>query len=475
MTQIRVDSVIRIKDVPEEQLAIIKKDLTMSNPEYHKKKNMGIPVWSIPKQIKLYEENSNEYVLPRGYLARLWNVCRLMPPLKNYTDNRRRIYGPKFQNKTSLRDYQIPAIQQAKNWEQGIIKMPCGSGKTETALAIVAELQQPTLWITHTVDLLKQSMDRAIKNLGLEGGEIGVIQGKNFSIGTHMTFATVQTLSKRDLSEIKDKFGCIVIDECHLVFKDYKNTRMFQSVISQFPAHYRFGVTASDYRSDGLINTMYHVIGPTLYEVTDNQLLASGHIVIPRVEFYETDFSYTPQEDEMLNVKKMLEKMCQDGRRNSILLNILTHDIKQNDCCLVLGDSLKHLEQLSNIVNQPSKKAAYINGTTPKKAREKALEGMRSGEYTYLFATYQLAKLGLDIPRLNKLVFATPKKDKTSIQQSVGRIMRPFPGKEKPIVYDLYDVSIPQLRYWARDRCKVYQSLSCEILDGPAIKNKKVI
>ena len=340
---------------------------------------------------------------------------------------------------------------------------------TETALATIAELQQPTLWICHTMDLLKQSMDRAIDRLKLTGNQIGIIQGENMSIGTHMTFATVQTLSKRDLSQIKNMFGCIIVDECHLVFKDNAKARMFESVISQFPAFYRFGLTASEYRSDGLIDTMFAVIGPKIYEIEQSDPRLKT--VVPKVEFIDTDFSYWTELGEQLNVQKMLVEMRQDSRREKLLRNILEKDIQAGDYCLVLGDSLEHLETMQQfVVNQLHRSAAFVCGTTPKKERERIMSDMRAGKYQYLFATYQLAKLGLDIPRLNKLVLATPKRDKTSIQQAAGRIMRPAEGKKQPVIYDVYDRNIKQMQYWARDRVRVYRTLGCEIIGGPRVR-----
>ncbi|PNT91272.1 DEAD/DEAH box helicase family protein [Clostridium thermosuccinogenes] len=340
---------------------------------------------------------------------------------------------------------------------------------TETALGIIAEIGQPTLWICHTMDLLKQSMDRAIDRLKLTGNQIGIIQGENMSIGTHMTFATVQTLAKRDLSQIKNYFGCVVVDECHLVFKDAAKARMFESVISQFPAFYRFGLTASEYRSDGLIDTMFHVIGPKIYEIEQNDPRLKT--VVPKVEFVDTEFSYWPDEDEQLNVQKMLVEMRQDSKREKLLRNILEKDIQAGDYCLVLGDSLEHLETMQQfVVNQLHRSAAFVCGTTNKKQREKIMADMRAGKYQYLFATYQLAKLGLDIPRLNKLVLATPKRDKTSIQQAAGRIMRPAEGKKQPVIYDVYDRNVKQMQYWARDRVRVYRTLGCEVIGGPRVR-----
>jgi superfamily II DNA or RNA helicase len=466
---VKIDSMLRLQEVSPRVLEQVKAELTIKNPDHVKKKAMGLSRWAWgPEYVKLWSEKDingkKEYILPRGYYARLLEILGGWVPVK---DNRIVLQPVKFPKKPELRDYQLPAIQKAKDWQQGVIIMPCGSGKTECADGIVAELRQPTLWITHTMDLLKQSMDRAVSRLGLTGRQIGIIQGENMSIGTHMTFATVQTLAKRDLSEIKNMFGCVIVDESHLCFKDDAKSRMFADVISQFPAYYRFGMTASEYRSDGLIETMFHIIGPKIYEVAqdDPRLMT----MMPRVEFIETDFEYAPEEGEMLNVQQMISEMKYDSGRDSILKMVLEMAI--GGCCLVLGDSLDHLRILKEYTELfLGQKAAFVCGETPKKEREKIMADMRAGKYQYLFATYQLAKLGLDIPRLNLLVLATPKRDKTSVQQAVGRIMRPFEGKGQPVVYDIWDSKVPQLRYWARERVKVYRSLGCEIVGGPRVR-----
>ena len=74
-----------------------------------------------------------------------------------------------------------------------------------------------------------------------------------------------------------------------------------------------------------------------------------------------------------------------------------------------------------------------------KREREEAIEQMRTGQKRFLFATYSLAKEGLDIPRLDRLFMATPVKDYAVVVQSIGRIARVFPEKETPIAYDFVD------------------------------------
>ncbi len=465
-----IDSLLRLQDVPSAVLNRIKVELTLKNPDYIKKRRMGINKYVCgPEYIKLWAEKDVDgvktYILPRGFYARLWEITQDFEVL----DKTITLPHIDFPGAPTLRDYQEPALELSLAWVSGICIMPCGAGKTETGLGIIENIGQPTLWITHTIDLLNQSMKRAGSRLGLRGSQIGTIQGTNMYIGSHITFATVQTLAKRDLSNIVNKFGCILIDECHLVFKDNVKARMFESVISQFPAKYRFGVTASDDRSDGLIHSMFHVIGPKFHEVTQDKLNAAGNVVVPRVEFIETDFVYAPDEDEMFNASQMVVAMREDRMRNKVLESILGR-VKQGDYCLVLGDSLEHLENLYTYVSTRGIPAAFVHGQTPKKEREKIMADMRAGKYQFLFATYQLAKLGLDMPRLNAIIQATPKKDRTTIQQAAGRVMRPHEGKATPVIYDLWDKNIPQTTKWARDRVRVYRSLGAEIIGGPKVR-----
>ena len=487
--EVTLDSKIRLSNIPAEIMAEIKAELTMENPEYTKKLRMGVPVWGEPRLIKLWSEKvingKKTYILPRGYYAKLYTILYESKYTDiNITDNRLRLPLIDFPGYPTLRDYQEPAIFQAMNWTQGCVIMPCGAGKTETGMAIAASIRQPSLWITHTMDLLKQSMDRAVSRLKLTGDMVGIIQGKNMQIGSHMTFATVQTLAKRDLSEVVNQFGCIIVDEAHLVFKDAAKARIFESVLSQFPAYYRFGLTASEHRSDGLINTMFQIIGPKVYEIEQDDVRLKT--VKPRVQFIETGFDFhmgteakynsitglMEEKEEMLNVQQLYQAMRDDATRNNILLDILKM-YQHGDSFLVLGHSLEHLAKLKNSTYEMfggKVECRFISGNTKKKEREAAIEDMREGRAHFLFATYQLAKLGLDIPRLNRLVLATPVKDKTSIQQAVGRIMRPFEGKGTPIVHDLWDKDIKQMNFWTRERVKMYRNLGCEVTGGPKVR-----
>ena len=109
-----------------------------------------------------------------------------------------------------------------------------------------------------------------------------------------------------------------------------------------------------------------------------------------------------------------------------------------------------------------SDRAVMIDGSMTSKKdkakRENAIQLMKEGKKNYLFASYNLAREGLDIPRLNRLFLVTPKKDKAVVTQSVGRIQRTFEGKNEAIVYD-YVHSNHLCKAMYEHRKRVYKNL----------------
>lgn len=102
---------------------------------------------------------------------------------------------------------------------------------------------------------------------------------------------------------------------------------------------------------------------------------------------------------------------------------------------------------------------------TSKKARaerEQAIEDMKTGQKRYLFASFNLAKEGLDIPCLDRLYMLTPKKDYAVVTQSIGRIARTAPGKEDAVCYDYVDEIQFCENQWKRRKTS-YRKARCEI------------
>ena len=133
---------------------------------------------------------------------------------------------------------------------------------------------------------------------------------------------------------------------------------------------------------------------------------------------------------------------------------------------LVLSDRLTHLKSIMALVERQDLCCMVDGSMTSKKGKEQrrqALEDMRQGKKHYLFATYSLAKEGLDIPRLDRLYLTTPHKDNSTILQSVGRIRRKCEGKGEPVVYDFVDDNIEYCVKAHKTRRTNYKKIDCII------------
>lgn len=361
------------------------------------------------------------------------------------------------------------------NAEQGLLIAPTASGKTEMGLAIISAVKQPALWLTHTIDLIDQAKERAVLKLNLSNEQWGIYGGGEKNVGSHITFATVQTLARLsddDLSAFGKQFGIVVVDECHRAAAGVEQMAMFERALAHIPAKYRIGLTASDHRSDGLMATVYMIIGPKFMEI--EREVIKENLITPRIVFVKTEYEFTRSNfTDRFPFSTMIKNIGEDTARNLLILQYLAQN--KGQYCLILGDSLTHLEYLQKAFEEYAPKdTAFMHSGTSKQDRKKILENIKYGHIHFLFATYALAKEGLDIPRLNRLFLVTPKRDKTLIQQSIGRVSRRDAGKTDAIVYDFWDENVPICTTHARARIKdVYEVQKCEIYGGPKRRANK--
>ena len=338
--------------------------------------------------------------------------------------------------------------------------MPAGSGKTQTALEIIARLGLKTLWITHTIDLLNQSYVRAKDNL--ESAGLGKIANGKINIGTHITFATVQTLKSIDLQSYVDTWDCIIVDECHRVCGTPAKAGMFYKVINKLVARYKYGLTATPYRNaKGTEKAMFSLLGQTIIEL--NKDVIENRITPAEVVKIDTNFSKIPEEceeaDGTIKYAKLTTELSKDVNRNEIILDILKQC--KNNYTLVLADRVQQMYYLQEKLGYGN----VIDGKTKKDVRETAIQEIRDGKEKVLFATYGLAKEGLDIPRLDRLILASPHRDKATIVQAIGRIERKFENKNKPICYDLVD-KIQYFENMYKNRKSYYKKNNNEVKES---------
>lgn len=466
--EIHLSNVIEIINPTKEMLNFVKKTYTYINPSYIKKQKMGFYIGKTAKTIKLYEIFMGNIYLPIGCFNDVWGIH---PNIDDYRDYSVKKYVD-VDSQMVLREYQKPIVKACKHFCNGIIIMPCGTGKSVSMLQTACVLKQKTLWICHRKELLIQA-ESYIKKY--TNATISRISEGNCNYSGDFVFATIQTLYKA-INENKipqDTFGCVIGDEIqHCIISD-ESVMMFKTCFEYFSAKYKFGCTATLKTSNELWKCIPKIVGDVIYELKKEGSEFVGYyennpiVRVPLINFqvparvYMKKTQYKPSDEcfdrtGRIIYTKLISALATDYDRNLDILDLCS-DI--NGYTIIVSDRVDQLiflqEHLDNSVR--------IDSQLKKSKREELVEDFRKGNYKFLLATYSLIAEGFDVPMLENIILATPIKDSRLVIQSIGRCQRPYKGKEIANVYDFYDnVSILYNAY--KERMKIYKKEEWEVI-----------
>ena len=460
--QVTISNNITIKHPSEEIKKWCNAHLKLDNPDYAKKVRMGFWVGNTPKHLYLYEIQGDKWILPFGTLGDIFSMINDSPIVNDFKMPISIDYG----EEVPLYPYQKDAVEVAHNSRFGILESKAGSGKTQMGIALIKKFGRRALWLTHTQDLLRQSKERAERYM--DSSLIGTITEGKVNIGDGVTFATIQTMCKLDLAQYKNMWDVIVVDECHRVAGTPTAITQFSKVLNSLSARHKYGLSATVHRADGMIVATYALLGKVVYAVPDEAI--ADRVMRVGIKPVSTGIqihSSCLNTDGTLNYARLINYLCECSTRNIIIRDSIIKE--QDKSCLILSDRLEHLETLMNslpesIRNQATMISGKMTTKKGKAEREQAIEDMRKGAKKYLFATYSLAKEGLDIPCLSRLFLTTPQKDYAVITQSIGRIARTCEGKTEPVCYDFVD-DIGYLVKSYRKRCSTYKKNDCYFVE----------
>ena len=449
-----VSNVLTITKPNKMIMEYCRKNLTVRNPVYERNVRMGFWNGNTPRELAFYTK------LPNGSIQIPFGCLREVYPLLQEqitTDFAKKEFVEYGGERVSLWEYQETALKELLKANFGILQSKAGSGKTRIGIALAQRVSERCLWITHTIDLLNQAKDTALQ-FGIKG--IGTITGGKVNIGDTITFATVQTLANVDLELYSRYWDVVIVDECHRVAGTPTSATQFSKVLNKLKARHKFGLSATVHRADGLIKATFSLLGNIVYTVPDSAVEST--IMRVGVQAVETGVKISEEcldTDGTIIHAKLLTYLADNYERNKLIASLV-----EDKPTLILTDRVFHADNIYNLLPDDLKdKTVIIDGKTNKIKRENALTQMRVGEKQILIATFSLAKEGLDIPRLERLILASPQKDYAVITQAIGRIARTCEGKDNPVCLDLVDDIAYCVKAWKKRRT-TYNKNQCYYL-----------
>ncbi len=303
----------------------------------------------------------------------------------------------------------------------GVVVMPCGSGKTIVAMAVMAAIGRKTLIVTTNVAAVHQWMDELADKTDLGPDMIGEYTGAEKSVKP-VTVATYQILTWRpdknsDFPHFelfrREKWGLVIYDEVHLlpapVFK----------VVAEIQAVKRLGLTATLVREDGCEDDVFSLIGPKRYDVPWKDLERLGFIA----EAYCREIRIPLGEDERFrySVAEPREKhrlAAENSAKFEALRQLVANH--EGESILVIG---QFLDQLSRIAEDL--KAPLITGRTPNPERERIYADFRAGREK-LIVVSKVANFAIDLPDASVAIQVSGSfGSRQEEAQRLGRILRP--------------------------------------------------
>jgi superfamily II DNA or RNA helicase len=332
-----------------------------------------------------------------------------------------------------LRDYQVEVINKFLEHPQSIQEIATGAGKTlcTAVLSHRCEEHGRTIVIVPNKSLVTQTEADYI-NMGLD---VGVYFGDRKEFGRTHTICTWQSLNillkgSRNhevditIGEFLQDVVCVMVDEVHMAKADALKT-LLTGVMAHVPI--RWGLTGTipkeEYERMSLLCSIGSIEGKlSASELQDQGVLANCHVNVLQLEDYT---EYKNYQDEL---RYLLET---EGRLDYI--SNLINQIKESGNTLVLVDRIAPGQELVKRI----KDAVFVSGATKAKDRKDEYDEVATMDGKVIVATYGVAAVGINIPRIFNLVLIEPGKSFVRVIQSIGRGIRKAEDKDFVQIWDI--------------------------------------
>lgn len=386
-----------------------------------------------------------------GHLAFNSGLSYLIPP-SIVIDDRRKDTGVKMafpwkKKPFDLREYQQEAVALCLGSWRGIVNFATGMGKTLTAIHLVKQLQRKTLIVVPSDSIAKQFH----KELEFAFGEhrVGFYGGGKKKI-KDITIGIAASVTK-DLDIFKnEELGCIIFDEVHHIaastFFDIANALGDVGRI--------YGLTATDYRSDGKDIMIHAGCGKILVRRDikwgiEHGFLAKPKFIVKNIPTLGTDF----KNDKLKSYK---EHVLNDVVMKAQILSDIQNYIAQGKSVLCLVDEVSHGEELSKQLGIP-----FAQGKD-KKSNE-YVEQLNAGTISGLIGTDGRIGEGTDTKRVDVLILANFTASKGPVIQALGRGLRIYGNKSECIVHDYIPQGSTMLSRHANSRIGFYREITNDV------------
>jgi len=332
-----------------------------------------------------------------------------------------------------LRDYQVEVINNFLGNPQSLQEVATGAGKT-IITATLSHLCEPygrSLVIVPNKSLVVQTEEDYV-NVGLD---VGVYFGDRKELGHTHTICTWQSLnilSKKTknheavttFQEAMEDVKCIIVDEVHQAKAD-----VLKQLLTQNFAHVpiRWGLTGTIPKEQFEFQGIKAGLGEVINHISAHDLQQKGVLANCHVNIVQTD-----DVQEFGNYQEELKYLVTSEHRIDWMAK-LVDKIKESGNTLILVDRIS----AGKMLEERLEGSVFVSGETKGTDRKEHYDSIKESTNKIIIATYGVAAVGINIPRIFNLVLIEPGKSFVRVIQSIGRGIRKAEDKDFVQIWDL--------------------------------------
>jgi superfamily II DNA or RNA helicase len=326
----------------------------------------------------------------------------------------------------SPRDYQMEAFRTAVQYGRQLLLSPTASGKSLIIYLLARYYNKKTIIIVPTTSLVEQ-MAKDFIDYGYDE-EICKIYSGQPVFDSAITITTWQSFAKAP-KEVMQSFDVVVGDEAHL-FK----AQTLKGILEKMKTTaIRIGTTGTLDGSECHRLQLEGMFGPVKKVISSYQLMEEG--TIAKINIQCVILRHTKQ--KKMTYQEEMDYLCSNEERNKFITNLVS-SLKGNT--LVLFQYVeKHGEVLYPMLDGRVKDLHYVFGGTDTEDREKVRELVEKSNDSVILASYGTFSTGINIKKIDNVVFASPSKSRIRNLQSIGRGLRKADGKDSMRLFDIAD------------------------------------
>lgn len=401
---------------------------------------------------KLYEKsNSGEWIVNSAFFDYLVQEYPEFFKNANITDDRKetgeKIVLPWVSKPFDPRPYQEEAIELMMSNYRGVINFATGLGKTLVATHFIKRYKKKALVVCPSDSVAKQFYNQFIECFGKN--KVGFYGGGKKKISD--ITVSIAASATRNIEELRQAdFGVVIFDEVHHT----PASTFFEISQGLSGVGKVFGLTATDYRSDGKDIMMTAGCGRVLIRRdikwgVDNGFLATPYFIVREVNTGGRDF----KDDKLKSYK---EHVLNNQTMKDRILNDAKSMIAAGKAVLVLVDEVAHGEELSKALGVPF-------ATGEDKKSQEYVDQLNNHEILGLVGTDGKISEGTDTKNVDVLILANFIASKGPVIQCIGRALRRQGTKTKALILDYVPMGSTMLSRHANQRISYYQEITDKV------------